>query len=187
MRSLLLVLVFAMSVGQAEEISPFEQIAYEDPATGFKFAQMVSSYRFQQRVDYGDARLGYGIEYLEITGTTASIIVYDLGLQAIPDGTNDSKVLEEFKKVDQSIAALVQRGQYKSAAKLENFRPLSKAWLQASHEIKYPDGRTVKSYSFMRGQNGKFVKIRISATSEGTYARLPGFILGMTRAVGLLR
>jgi hypothetical protein len=50
--------------------------------------------------------------------------------------------------------------------------------VRVRHDIKLPGGKTLKSYSFMRVQNGYFVKLRISGPPEGSQARLPGIFVG---------
>ncbi|HEY5810494.1 MAG TPA: hypothetical protein VIT67_21175 [Povalibacter sp.] len=49
-----------------------------------------------------------------------------------------------------------------------------------------PDRAMLHSYSFIRGQNGRFVKIRITTPSDGAYARLPTFLIGVSRSIGML-
>lgn len=160
-------------------------IVYEDPFANFKFTQTLGSFTFQNRLQYDRVDLGYGINYVERTGALATIIVYDLNQRGFANGTADARVLEEFSKIDSSIAAFAQQGGYRAATRIEAPQ-LSKAWLQANHELVRPDGRKAHAYSFMRAQNGKFVKIRVTAPSAGTFERLPVFLLGVSRAIGML-
>jgi hypothetical protein len=187
MRNLLLALVLAVLVPvEAAEVSPYDEVAFQDPQTGFRFMQMMATYRFQRKLDYGSPQLGWGVAYVENTGATATITVYDLGQQGIPDGINDSRVREEFRTIDESIMRLVQKGEYKSAKRIARLQPLNKDWLQDNHEILLPGGKTVNSYSFIRGRNGKFVKVRVTGAPEGTYARLPPFMIGVGHAIGTM-
>jgi hypothetical protein len=81
---------------------------------------------------------------------------------------------------------MVMKGQYKSAMRIDKLEPLSKDWLQVNHDILMPGGKVVHAYSFLCGQNGKFIKVRIMGSPEGTYARLRPFLTGTMYAVGLM-
>lgn len=164
--------------------TPREEVAFEDVFTGFKFPKLLGAFRFQNRVQNQHVDLGYGLNYVESTGA-ATIVVYDLNLGDIANGTEDPRVLEELKKAEAAIATIAQQGGYRSVSRVETPH-LSKAWLQLSHELVRPDGRKTYAFSFLRAQGGKFIKIRITTSSQGTFARLPTFLLGVSRAVGML-
>ena len=104
----------------------------------------------------------------------------------LANGTGDMRLRHELSSIDDGLAELVRRGEYVSVERVDLGPSMSKAWLQVSHDIRLPGGKTVKSYSFMRVQNGYFVKLRISGPPAGSQARLPGFLLGVSRAIGLL-
>lgn len=187
MRNLLFALILAAFVpAQAAEVSPSDEIAFEDPATGFRFMKRVATYRFQQKLEHASREAGYTIAYIESSGATADITVYDLGQKNIPDGTTDSRVLAEFRKLDENVQRMVMKGQYKTAMRIDDLEPLSKDWLQVDHDILMPGGKVVHAHSFLCGQNGKFIKIRIMGPPEGTYARLRPFLVGTMYAVGLM-
>ena len=187
MRNLLFALILAaFAPTQAAEVASYDEIAFEDPATGFRFMKIVATFRFQQRLEHASREAGYTIAYIENTGATADITVYDLGQKNIPDGTADSRVLAEFRKLDENVQRMVMKGQYKTAMRIDNLEPLSKDWLQVNHDILMPGGKVVHAYSFLCGQNGKFIKIRIMGSPEGTYARLRPFLTGTMYAVGLM-
>jgi hypothetical protein len=183
---ILLLLLLALSVAHGAERSPSEQIVHDDPFAGFKFPRTISGYTFQNKVQYPRVGLGYGLNYVDRTGTTATIIVYDLNTTGFPDGTTDAGVLQQFGEIDASIAATAKQNGFASVGRVENVPPLSKAWLQANHELVRPDGRRSYAYSFIRAQNGKYVKIRVTAASNAAYARLPLFLLGVSRAIGMM-
>jgi hypothetical protein len=165
--------------------APAADIVFEDVFSGFRFPPLLGSFSYQNRVEYAHVDLGYGMNYLDRTGAAATIVVYSLNQHGIANGTGDAHVLEEFEKLDNEIAAFARQGRYASMSRIEAPQ-LSKAWLQATHELVRPDGRRARVYSFIRGQNGRFVKIRITTPSEATLARLPGFLLGVSRAIGML-
>lgn len=179
-------LLAALAPVQAAEVSPYSEIAFEDPATGFRFMKMVATYRFQQKLEHASREAGYTIAYVENTGATADITVYDQGQANIADGTTDSRVLAEFSKLDENMQRMVVKGQYKVAMRIDNLEPLSREWLQINHEILMPGGKVMHVYSFLCGHNGKFIKIRIVGSPEGTYARLRPFLIGTMYAVGLM-
>lgn len=187
MRNLLFAFILAaLAPVQAAEVSPYDEIAFQDPGTGFRFMKMVATYRFQQKLEHASREAGYTIAYIENTGATADITVYDLGQQNIPDGITDSRVLAEFSKLDENVQRMVMKGQYKTASRIDDLEPLSKDWLQVNHNILMPGGKVMHSYSFLCGQNGKFIKIRIMGPPEGTYARVRPFLIGTMYAVGLM-
>lgn len=164
--------------------APREEVAFEDVFTGFKFPKVLGAYRFQNRAQGPHVDLGYGLNYGDATGA-ATIVVYDLNLRDIANGTEDPRVLEELKKAEAAIATFAQQSGYRSVNRVETPQ-LSKAWLQQSYELIRPDGRKAYAYSFLRAQGGRFIKIRITSSFQGTFARLPVFLLGVSRAIGML-
>lgn len=169
----------------SDAAQPSQEIAFEDVFTGFKFPRLLGSFQFQNRAQYQRVDLGYGVNYAERTGATATIVVYDLNIRDLTNGTDDARVREELAKTDEAIAVIAQQGRYVGFKRVDAPR-LSKAWLQMSHELVRADGRKAYAYSFIRGQGGRFVKIRITTPTEGTLARLPVFLLGVSRAIGML-
>lgn len=183
--ALLLFIVIGLGA-HAADVSPADQIVHEDPFAGFKFPRVISGYTFQTKVQYPRVGLGYGVSYVDRIGTTATIIVYDMNETGIADGTTGTGVLKQFEEIDVSVAQMAKQTGYRAVERTANVQPLSKAWLQANHELVRPDGRRAYSYSFLRGQNGKYVKIRVTAASNAAYARLPLFLLGVSRAIGMM-
>jgi hypothetical protein len=180
-----LLLMLSLSVHAAGG-SAADQIVHDDPFTGFKFPRTIAGFAFQNKVQYPRVGLGYGVNYFDRAGTTATVIVYDLNMSGIPTGTTDPGILQQFQEIDASIAALAKQTGYRAVERVDAIQPLSKAWLQANHELVRSDGRRSYSYSFIRAQNGRYVKIRVTAPSNAAYARLPVFLLGVSRAIGML-
>lgn len=178
-------LLALVSISPNAAPAPQDEIAFEDVFTGFKFPRLLGAFQFQNRVQYQHVDLGYGVNYADRTGATATIVVYDLNIRDLANGTDDPRVRQELEKTDEAIAVVARQGRYSGFQRMEAPR-LSKAWLQMSHVLVRPDGRKAYAYSFIRGQHGRFVKIRITTPSEGTLARLPIFLLGVSRAVGML-
>ena len=185
MRLALLLSVFVACGAHAAGVSP-DQIVHEDPFAGFKFPRVISGFTFQTKVQYPRVGLGYGMNYADRSGTTVTIVVYDMNETGIADGTAGAGVSRQFDDIDTAIAQLAQQTGHRGVEKAANVQPLSKAWLQANHELIRPDGRRTFTYSFLRGQNGKYVKIRVTASSNAVYARLPLFLLGVSRAIGMM-
>jgi hypothetical protein len=186
MRIVLSLLLMLSMSAHAAGGSSANQIVHDDPFTGFKFPKTLAGYTFQNKVQYPRVGLGYGVNYVDRAGTTATIIVYDLNVSGIPTGTADAGVLQQFEEIDASIAALARQGGYQAVERIAGLQPLSKAWLQANHELVRADGRRAFSYSFIRAQNGRYVKIRVTAPSNAAYSRLPMFLLDVSRAIGML-
>ena len=185
MRVLFLALVLLNTVAIAAEERLHDRIVYEDPASGFQFPQMIAAYQLVDTDDYGP-QLGTAIQYAETEESKASVYVYNKGFSNLANGTADLRLRHELSSIDDALAEMVRRGEYVSCERVDIGPAMSKAWLQVSHDIKLPGGKMLKSYSFMRVQNGHFVKLRISGPPEGSQARLPGFLLGVSRAIGLL-
>lgn len=186
-RALLLALVLLNTAAIAADERLDERIVYEDPASGFRFPQMIAKYELVKTDDLG-RQLGSAIHYVETAGTQASIFVYNKGFGNLANGTGDLRLRHELSSIDDGLAELVRRGEYTSVERVDLGPAMSKAWLQVSHDIRLPGGRALKSYAFMRVQNGYFVKVRISGPAESgsSQAQLPGFLLGVSRAIGLL-
>ena|SRR5688572_18103553 len=146
---------------------------------------MIAAYELVKTDELG-RQLGTAIHYVETAEAKASVYVYNKGFTNLANGTSDMRLRHEISSIDDSLAELVRRGEYLSVERVDLGPSMSKAWLQVSHDIKLPGGKMLKSYSFMRVQNGYFVKLRISGPPEGSQARLPGFLLGVSRAIGLL-
>jgi hypothetical protein len=184
-RVLFLVLLLLTTAAIAGEEAPHDRIVFEDPASGFRFPQMIAKYELIKTDDFG-RQLGTAIHYAETEDSKASVYVYNKGFGNLANGTGDMRLRHELSSIDDGLAELVRRGEYLSVERVDLGPSMSKAWLQVSHDIKLPGGKTLKSYSFMRVQNGYFVKLRISGPPEGSQARLPGFLLAVSRAIGLL-
>jgi hypothetical protein len=184
-RALFVALLLLTTVAIAGEEAPHDRIVYEEPASGFRFPQMIAAYELVKTDELG-RQLGTAIHYLESADSKASIYVYNKGFGNLANGTGDMRLRHELSSIDDGLAELVRRGEYLSVERVDIGPAMSKAWLQVSHDIKLPGGKMQKSYSFMRVQNGYFVKLRISGPPEGSQARLPGFLLGVSRAIGLL-
>jgi hypothetical protein len=184
-RILLLAMALLSAAPIPAEERPHDRIVYEEPASGFRFPQMIAAYELVDTDDYG-RQLGTAIHYAETADSKASIYVYNKGFGNLANGTGDLRLRHELSAIDDSLAELVRRGEYVSVERVDIGPALSKAWLQVSHDIRLPGGKTLQSYSFMRVQNGHFVKLRISGPPEGSQGRLPGFLLGVSRAIGLL-
>jgi hypothetical protein len=164
-----------------------EQVMHSDPFTGFEFPRRIGSYTFQNQVRYNRVSAGYGVNYVENAGARATIIVYDMNFTDIQDGLTDPRVLEEFRKIQEGLDGMIPQGAYRSVSRNDSMPTLSKAWLQVNHDLVDRNGVRLQTYSFIRGQNRKFVKIRVTTPSQASYSRLPSFLLGVSRAIGMMK
>ncbi|MET0534652.1 MAG: hypothetical protein ABW171_10545 [Steroidobacter sp.] len=167
----------------AEESSA-DRIVFQDPASGFRFPQMIGAYELVKTEGFG-YRGGTAVHYAETNGTQASVFIYNKDFTNLANGLDDRRLRNELSSIDGAMTEMVRRGEYQSVERVD-LAPMSKAWLQVSHDIKLPGGKTLKSYSFMRVQNGYFVKLRVSGPSEGSNARVPAVLVGVSRAIGML-
>lgn len=184
--ALILPLLIGPSIGGAAAPTSAAEVMYSDPFTGFDFPKRIGTYVFQNRIQYDRVRAGYGINYVESSGARATIFIYDLNFTDINDGLEDPRVLEEFHKIEEGTDGLIPPGA-RGATRNNSIQQLSKAWLQANHDLVDRNGVRFQSYSFIRGQNRRFVKIRVVTPSQGTYARLPIFLLGVSRSIGMMK
>ena len=182
----LAVLLLLLIGSAAHAAGSADEIVHDDPFAGFRFSRVISGYTFQNKVQYPRVGLGYGLNYADRMGTAVTIVVYDLNETGIPDGITGPGVLKQFEETDASIAQMARQNGYRAVDRVANVAPLSKAWLQANHELVRPDGRRAFSYSFLRAQNGKYIKVRVTAQTNAVYTRLPLFLLGVSRAIGMM-
>ena len=142
MRVLLLALVLLSAVAIAAEERLHDRIVYEDPASGFRFPQMIAKYELMKTDDYG-RQLGTAIHYSETEESKASVYVYNKGFANLANGTGDMRLRHELSSIDDALAEMVRRGEYVSVERVDLGPAMSKAWLQVSHDIKLPGGKTM--------------------------------------------
>ena len=133
----------------------------------FSLPKLVEGFYFENKRQYGDPRLGYGLNYRNRDGIFITVIVYDLGISGIMNGTEGPYVTAQHRRAQQDVGLGVEKGVYKSVTPLPNTVGFSSSFLNASYDIVRSDGATKRSHLFVRGQNNKFIKVR--ATGPATY------------------
>lgn len=182
----------AAAAGAAEGINPFgiklperledlKAVAYEDAKAGFSFRNWYGALFFQEIHHYDDPQLGYSLAYASPAGTNVTVYVYDLDLQ-VPTGTRSELVVSQFRE---SAEAVRVSNRYASVEDLTDASILSPHFLQAAHVITTHEGMTVKSYTLLRGQNGHFIKIRITGDSPAMEGRLVEFLKYLSADLGV--
>ena len=141
--------------------------AYVDAKTGFVFPSSIASFDFEKVNDYGDSRLGYGLNYWSNNNILATVIVYDLGIKNILDGTNGPHVRQQISNAKSDINQAVELSYYKSAEVIDSVKGFSPDFLSASYNIVRQDNVTRRSHLFIRGQNKYFVKVRVTGPAAG--------------------
>lgn len=141
-----------------------------DNHNGFAFKEMMGPFKFYRKLDFNDSRLGYGLNY-KTAGSSAerslvTVIFYDLGLKDIENGVKDARVIKQFENAFKDVRIFVTRGNYRSVKILKQSTVKDDNYLVLNMIITAPSGLTLKSSIFMRGQNGKFVKIRVSGPNN---------------------
>lgn len=136
--------------------------AYVDAQTGFAFPQSMAGFTFEKQANYDDPRLGYRVDYWNDKDTLISVIVYNLGVTTIQDGTEGSYVRQQYNQALNDVERAVDYGIYQSAQKIETLKDASPAFLSASFTIVRKDGVVRRSHLFLRGQHQHFVKVRVT-------------------------
>jgi hypothetical protein len=141
--------------------------AVVDPNTGFVFPETVAGFKYQDRREYGDPRLGYGLDYWSKEGILITVIVYDLGLKDIADGIEDPRVRQQMKLAQEDVERAVSLGAYRAATPIDDsVKRFSPLLLQASYHLVRKDGAERRSYLFMRGQHRHFIKLRATCPTD---------------------
>ena len=92
MRSLLLLAVLLLISAPS-----FGNDSYVDAETGFAFPRTIAGFNFDKKKEYDDSRLGYGLNYLNEEGILITVIIYDLGIKNILEGTQGPYVKQQIK------------------------------------------------------------------------------------------
>jgi hypothetical protein len=186
--TIFILLAFALNqdVGAAnpikvpESIEDATAIALHDTETGFAFKKWYSAFFFQSHHTYEDARLGYSLAYASPAGTSISVYVYDYGHDQIPNGVDGPKIVAQLNT---AVEGLVKSNRYANVAAQQ--RPtLSTHFAQAFHELELSNSIQVKSYTLLRGQNGRYVKIRATGNSEAMELRVASFLAELLQDLG---
>lgn len=142
--------------------------AYVDKNTGFLFPTLIAEFVYDNKREYGDPGLGYGLNYWYKKEVLATIIVYNLGIKDIQDGTNGSQVLSQYNQAKSEIVRSVEAGHYELVTQLQDLRIFSDAFLTVSYSIIGKDNSNKRSHLFVRGQEGYFIKVRVTANNSET-------------------
>lgn len=140
--------------------------AFVDTETGFVFPQTVAGFSFQDKGQYGDPRLGYGLNYRSEDGILITVIVYDLGLKDIADGIDGPRVQQQMKQARGDVDLNVNVGNYRSAHLIDDVEVFSPLFLRVSYNIVRKDGVQRRSHLFIRGQHQHFVKVRATGPTN---------------------
>lgn len=155
----------ALGIRVPGSIEELFAVVHEDTAAGLKFIGAYSSFLFQGVREYQSPELGYSLGYVAPNGSQLSIYVYDMGIADIPDGVDSPLLQKELADAEQGIAV---SGNYSRVQRVVAPERLSPHFVQYTHLLTTPDGEAVRSHTLVRGQNGRFVKLRVT----GTEARL---------------
>ncbi len=166
---------------QIPELDDWDNVVHEDSKAAFVFKNAYSGFFFQGLNNYDNPKLGYSLSYASVPGTSITIYVYDNGIESIPDGTTSQLVIEQLNTANQS---LTQSGRYLSV--VEEARPdLSSRFLQTFHMIKLKNGVEIRSYTLLRAQNQRFVKIRVTGQSGLVEPRVSTFLHYIETGLGI--
>lgn len=164
MKLLLSIMVFAFLCN-----SVFADSAYVDRNTNFSFPTSIASYTFSDKREYGDARLGYGLNYRSNDGDLITVIVYNLGIGNIQNGIDGSSVVSQYRQAQDDVIQAVKDGHYKSATEIPSLPSFSSSFLKISYNIMRKNGSSTRSHLFLRGQEGYFLKVRATGSSAENF------------------
>lgn len=172
----------ANTIKLPESIEDATAIALNDPETGFSFKKWYSAFFFQTHQTYDDPRLGYSLAYASPAGTSISVYVYHYGHDQISDGVTGPEIVSQLNT---SVEGLENSNRYANVTAQQ--RPtLSAHFAQAFHELELSNSIQVNSYTLLRGQNGKYVKIRATGNSEAMESRLTSFLTELLLDLGAI-
>ncbi|MDM3872203.1 hypothetical protein QSV34_12685 [Porticoccus sp. W117] len=161
--------------------SPSE-VAFDDKENGFKFTRALTGYYFfNDKHVFEQEGLGYTVSYFDLTGTSITVYVYDKKRSDIQNG-HSKPVSDELKSV---ISGIRGAGKYSEISNNILAPILSPDYSQISIIGKSDDGARIKDYTLMRGQNGKFIKVRITGKSPRMEERVSGFMIVLSEALGV--
>lgn len=121
--------LFAMLLLQSVGLSPNpgEASAQEktadgplrDPKTGFAFSEIPDFQRSKLHT-YSHPSLGVSVDYHSKAGLKATIYIYNLGIEKIPEGIESKAVKDQMKKATQDVFAAQKQGHYESVLQLSS-------------------------------------------------------------------
>ena len=129
--------------------------------------------------DYEEPGLGFGIGYQSPT-MTATVYVYDRSIRNIPTGIDSPQVRAEFDRAYTEVERAVRQGTYPSFNRLE-LRERGELLITpikfrfASVDL-FGNGNVIRSFLFVTGFRGAFLKARISAVHAGGDAEAKNFM-----------
>lgn len=117
--------------------------------------------QYQSRHEYG-GDLGYSIEYRG-RQSKVTLYVYDLGQKEIPDGKMNPAVAGQLQSASAEIEEAANQGIYEIQERMQGELPFSKtvqaAFVSTGFGLK-AKSQNLKSYAFVTGRKGRFVKVR---------------------------
>jgi len=166
-----------------ESLEDMDALAYEDSNAGLSFHKWYGSYFFQGMQEYDDPGLGYSLTYATPSRSFISVYVYTLGRPNIPDGADSDVVAAELA---QSAQAVGLSGQYGAVVE-EEAEPLSPHFAQVFHRTsaRTDNGEPLVSYTLLRGQNGHFIKVRLTGSDRELRTRGTGLLEYLVADLGL--
>jgi hypothetical protein len=164
---------------------PLADDAFFDTETGFVFPQTVAGFSFKEKRQYGDPRLGYGLNYMSEDRILITVIVYNLGIKDITDGINGPRVQQQMQKAREDVDRTVNDGYNRSVHLIDDVEGFSPLFLRASYNIAGRDGIQKRSHLFIRGQRQHFVKVRTTGPANRQLdAKIATFIDQLSTIIG---
>ena len=161
--SLVIVCLLGLSITcSAEEGGSieFKEIGLEVPAD-------IAGFEAGKRFDY-EGDLGYSVGFKK-PKVIVTIYVYDKGLEGIGTGVDAPLVKEELENAGRDIKTLEAGGKIRGVTNVEltedELKEYTSKFLMSAWGFEVPSG-PARSFAFIRGQNGKFLKIRATLFND---------------------
>mgnify|MGYP006088620155 CR=1 FL=1 len=137
------------------------EVVFPDSIQAFQKSEMIDN-------EAEHPGLGCTVPY-NAPGVKATIYVYDLNFEVIPDGPESECVLQHFRNEVAQLTQMVEHGLYASASVNQVYvtggPERGREFLCADISIRQ-NGQELDSYLYLTGYDGKFVKVRVTSPSS---------------------
>lgn len=125
-----LIPIFLASSVQAQDApkkSDPNKVSYTDKQTGLEFPAEIGKLKFSATKDYGDPKLGVGIKYKIDESLIVDVIIYNLGIEKIPQDLEGTDLKQQVDHSVENIKTYSEKGFYRDlqlqAAKIVPLSP----------------------------------------------------------------
>lgn len=113
--------------------------------------------------------LGYSVAYSSASSGEATVYIYDKGLLDIPEGPMEPVIRREFDQATQDVLNWAQSREDQTTELLSRYgtgSPNTRREFLCSEFLSDIRGNTVRTFLCVTGAEGKFVKLRVTLTTD---------------------